>query len=45
MIKNKKYHWNIKIFAENMFILISCILFIYCFIEYIKILNVNIRLY
>lgn len=45
MIKNKKYHWNKKIFAENMFIFIFCNLFIYCFVEYIKILMVNIRLY
>lgn len=45
MIKNKKQYWNKKVFAENLFILIFCIMFIACFIGYIKILNVNIRLY
>ncbi len=45
MIKIKNHYWNIKIFAENMFIFIFCSLFIYCLIGYIKILSTNIGLY
>jgi len=45
MIKIYNKNWNIKVFAENVFILIFCIMFIYCFIGYIKIISTNIRLY
>lgn len=41
MIKNK-YHWNKKVFIENMFILISIVIFIKLVIDYIKILLTNI---
>lgn len=44
MIKIHNKNWNIKIFIENMFILISCSMFVYALIGYIKILSTNIRL-
>ena len=42
MIKSKKYHWDKKIFIENLFILISFVMFTKIFVEYIKIIITNI---
>lgn len=43
MIKiNKKYKWNVKIFAENIITLILVSILLYLFLEYIKIVLTNI---